>query len=372
MLVKKFEAPSLEQALAQVKQEMGPNALILSTTQTGGKWFQKSLVQVTAAFEKRSREQLKEQFDEEELKQVFPHRKKAVENIEQKASRTLKQLEESAKTERHRAPAPTGVSTNQPTVDPTMYEKEFLRLGFSSDSAREISRRLVFDYPKKDLANPEFLAKTKAKLIAAHLHTISPEIFQAKSCWSVIGAPGVGKTSFLVKLALYLRQESRKVMLVSLDAKKVVGRSELAAYAKLLDIPFSHEANPVWTEAQGIQLVDTPSLSFQSETDCVEIEKMCRNRNTVLVLDPAARLSELHRTIELSKRFAPTAVAFTRLDAVIEPGVIYDVLKTSRLPLLAMSLGGGLNKSLRFFESLSLAQFLLNPDADVRPGTISN
>jgi len=372
MLVKKFEAPSLEQALAQVKQEMGPNALILSTTQTGGKWFQKSLVQVTAAFEKRSREQMKEHFNEDELNAVFPHRKKEkTENTEQKAARTLKQLENSAKEAPRSRPAALSPSPNQTTIDPTHYEKDFLRVGFHSDSAREISRRLVFDYPKKDLANAEFLAKTKAKLVAAHLHTISPEIFQAKSCWSVIGAPGVGKTSFLVKLALRLREESRKVMFVSLDAKKIVGRSELAAYAKLLDIPFSHEANPVWTEAQGIQLFDTPSLSFQSEADCMEIEKMCRNRNTILVLDAATRLSELQRTIELAKRFAPTAVAFTRLDAVIEPGVVYDVLKSSRLPLLAMSTGGTLKGSLRFFESLNLAQFLLNPSPEITP-TISN
>lgn len=358
MFVKKFEAPSLEQALAQVKQEMGPNALILSTQQKGGKWFQKSLVTVTAAFEKRSREELQEHFDEEELRQVFPHRKLSTPNIEEKAKRSLKQLEDSA--------AKAEIKISSPvvnTLSPSVFEKDFLVLGFSPDSAREISRRLVFDYPKKDLSNPSFLEKTKAKLVAHHMHTISPEIFHAKSCWAVVGMPGVGKTSLLVKLALFLRKQSRKSMLISLDGRKVVGRSELAAYAKLLDLPFSHETHPAWSEAQGIQLVDTPSLNFQSESESMEIEKMCRNRNTVLVLDAAARLSELLRIIELSKRFAPTAVAFTRLDAVMEPGVIYDVLKTSRLPLLGVSIGSSLNGgTLKFFESLELAQYLLKPE----------
>jgi len=373
MLVKKFEAPSLEQALAQVKKEMGPNALILSTEQKRGTWFQKSLVQVTAAFEKRAREEMKEHFDEDELQQVFPHRRRA-ENVEQKASRSLRQLEESATkpVPRSKPLSAASPATNQVAIDPQYYEKDFLRVGFSPESSRELSRRLVFDYSKKDLLNATYLDRTKSKLVAGHLHTISPDIFKAKSCWSIVGGPGVGKTSFLVKLALVLRQQTRNVMLVSLDGKKVVGRSELAAYAKLLDLPFSHESTPVWTEAQGVQLFDTPSLAFQSDLDNQEIEKMCRNRNTILVLDAAARLSELQRTIEMAKRFAPTAIAFTRLDVVAEPGVVYDVLKSSRIPLLALSLSGAMKGSLRFFEPIELAGFLLNPSAESRPEPISN
>ena len=55
MFVKKFEAPSLEQALKLVKTEMGPEALVLSTQEKrSGKLFSRRLVEVTAAAEKKN------------------------------------------------------------------------------------------------------------------------------------------------------------------------------------------------------------------------------------------------------------------------------------------------------------------------------
>ena len=73
MFVKKFEAPSLEQALAMVKTEMGPSALIISTQHIKGKWFQKSLVEITAALEKKAHQS--PGYDDNTLMELFPHRR---------------------------------------------------------------------------------------------------------------------------------------------------------------------------------------------------------------------------------------------------------------------------------------------------------
>ena len=48
MLVKKFEAPTLEDALSRIKQELGPDALILSTEEKKTNWFGKPSIEVTA------------------------------------------------------------------------------------------------------------------------------------------------------------------------------------------------------------------------------------------------------------------------------------------------------------------------------------
>lgn len=364
MIVKKFEAPSLEQALARVKHELGPNALILSTQQKkGGKWFQKSLVEVTAAFERRMREELEERFDESELKNVFPHRRVEA-FVEERAAKLAEAEKKPSSGKPSPKPRVTAEAKAAPASvqgEPSKFELDFLNRGFSPESARELSRRLVFDYPAKELANPEFLGKTKAKLVASPLRTLTPAIFQSKWSWAILGQPGAGKTTYAVKLALFLQAKKETVQLISVDEKKVMGRSELAAYAKLINVPFSHEVG-AQTPGTRMQIVDTPALNLGSEQEAARLEKVCRNRSTILVVDAGARLKEILRVVDASARFAPVALAFTRLDQVAEPGIIYDVLKQTKLPLLGLSMKGGLKDAMRFFESMELANFIVgNP-----------
>src|SRR6478735_12680388 len=58
MFVKKFEADTLEEALKQVKVELGPDAIILKTVTNNGLKgaFKKKRIEITAAISERSYE----------------------------------------------------------------------------------------------------------------------------------------------------------------------------------------------------------------------------------------------------------------------------------------------------------------------------
>src|SRR5688572_21815158 len=75
MLIKKFEAESMERALAIIKAELGPDALILNTKRLRRGLFRKATVEVTAAFEKKKENDSANGFDEKILEGIFPHRK---------------------------------------------------------------------------------------------------------------------------------------------------------------------------------------------------------------------------------------------------------------------------------------------------------
>src|SRR5690606_23081420 len=97
------------------------------------------------------------------------------------------------------------------------FESEFLGGGFEADTAVELTRRLLFDYAKADLEIPSFLEKAKFAILRGSVHVLGEEILETRPAWALFGAPGSGKTSLCVKLAVALKRRRRPVGLVSLD-----------------------------------------------------------------------------------------------------------------------------------------------------------
>lgn len=341
MFVKKFEADSLERALEKVKSELGPNALILSTQRKKDGWFHKPTVEVTAATEKKSTPS-----QESKLEEIFPHRKS-----EPRGKSTKKYIDIEEESE---------VSELKPRkVSPSKYEESFLKLGISPEYARELSQRLTADFPKSDLQVVTFMEKAKARLLSAGLRTIAPQdIVNKDGSWVAIGTAGSGKTSLLVKMALHLKNKERiPVSLVSVDERKILGRSELSAYAKLIKVPFHTDAA---SKTAKMTLIDSPALSLKENEDMKELEKAGCNRSVVVVLDAATRLTEMKRIVDYALQFSPKAIAFTRLDLVSQRGVIYDILRSTKLPLLGISESPSFKVPFRFFSPTELANYILS------------
>ncbi len=361
MLVKRYEASSLEEALAQVKRELGPEALILSTHQKKGSWLKSGRVEVMAAKEMAPKAEAVSEIDEEALRKIFPHRRdSANESLDDVLLRSP-EPEPGEKSIRHtkasRYQEVSGKTAAKKEDTSDMYVEYLSRLGFSDISAKEIARRMIFDYPKEDRADPTALARIRARVAASGIQALSPSIFDARTVWTAIGVGGAGKTATLVKLAISLKRLKYSVSLVGCDHRKVVGQRELAAYARLIQTPYSSEFR-IERGPRKVQLIDTPALSFQSPDQNAEIEEICRGTSPVLVLDATARLKESVRIWEVASRFQPAAICFTRLDLCSQPGVLHDILKTTRLPLLGASLGDSFRTPFQWFEGRSLGEFL--------------
>jgi flagellar biosynthesis GTPase FlhF len=360
----------LEGALKLIKHQLGPDALILSTENRRGSVFRKASVEVTAAFVEPPKESEAREFDEEQLAQVFPHRRR---EKEQQAGKPPVEEENppparaSARpavgTGRASAPAPARRSASEVkrhaevSLPARQLESDFLAAGLSPETAAEFAGRLVLDYPRSDRQDPSFLSRIKAKCLAGSLRTLGPEVFESRRCWAAVGTPGCGKTSLLVKLGIFLRARKQNTALVSCDRRKIIGRQELAAYAKLIRTPFSTEIKD--RVGAKVQLIDTPALTWESPSGIEEAQRICRDSNTLLVLDASQRLSELLRIVDMAATLAPVALAFTRLDMVSQSGVIYEVLRAVKLPLLGASVSQSFSIPFRFFEPADLARHIL-------------
>lgn len=364
MMVKRYEASSLEEALAQVKRELGPEALILSTHQKRRTWLRPPIVEVMAAKEATVKPEAQSDLDEEALRRIFPHRRvKDKETLEEAIAASPEPEEETSI--RHTRVSRYKDLDKKSNVIPKENAGDdhielLTRLGFSDPTAKEIARRIIFDYPKEDRADPAMLAKIRARVAASSVQTLAPSIFDARTVWTAIGVGGAGKTASLVKLAIGLKRQGSTVSLIGCDKRKVVGQRELATYARLIQAPYSSEFR-IERGPKKVQLIDTPALSFQSPDQNAEIGEICRGTSPFLVLDATARLKESLRVWEVASRFQPAAIVFTRLDLLSQPGVIHDILKATRLPLLGASVGDSFRTPFQWYEPRALGEFLTTP-----------
>ena len=379
MLVKKFEAETIEKALSLVKESLGPDALVLSTQRKqSGRLIKRHFVEVTAAKnEKKAPEPPVDRygFDSKTIEEVFPYRRFDLHALEQSEETErarqenenppaepqrnkrlgkflgVHEIGKSEKKTNHVMSPKKGQSSNA-------YISRMVELGFLEETATQVARRLIFDYPRDQRQTAIGTARLMAKIIAPKLKTLDRDIFDFQPCWTAIGVAGAGKTSMTVKLGLYLRRMGTEVTLIGGDQRKLSGRRELASYAKLIGAQFSSKVVS-HREGKIVQLIDSPGLVVGANNNLGELRDVCRGTNPVLVLDANMRLKEMMRIVEATATLSPSAVAFTRLDIAGQRGSIYDFLKETSLPLMGMSVSGSYRVPFKFFDVKELASFLV-------------
>lgn len=350
MFLKKFEASTFDQVMTQIKSEGGEDALIVSTQEKRMGWFGKRSIEVTAALPQRNKNMVEEERDSnssDRLENIFPHRRYEFRKEESDSDgKEVVKDSENMTTARH----------SLGRFD--QYKRSFLEAGFSALSAAEMSRKLVFDYSRRELDSRSVFEEKKVEMIQGYLKTLSPDIFRSEPSWMVVGPAGVGKTSLIIKLALYLKRTGRAVSLYCNDQRKVLGKMEIAAYAKLIGVPF-YAQEPTKKSESSIQLFDGPSLPLGREDRRHLSGGWDGKRSVLLVLDATSRLCELEKTFRWAEFFQPKAVAFTRLDIATQYGVIFDTLVHAKRPLMGASLGCSFKKPFKFFEADELANFII-------------
>lgn len=352
MFVKKFEALTLEKALAMIKEELGPDALVLSTRKIKKGWLQKPLVEVTAAYEKPQKGE-EQSCSKDDLSTIFPHRKERLpRNVDGASIRRTKM-------DRYADLSPAVIPPRQKDRI-QKFENGFSQLGLSGETCRELTQRLLFEHSREDLAKPLFLERAKINLMYPSLSILPFESFCSRAPWVFLGPPGAGKTSIAVKLAMLLKRKKQPVSLRSLDTRKILGVAELAAYAKTIDVKFVPKST-AQSDHASIELVDGPALELSGGRMDDKLSAVLEGMSVCLVLDVSLRLGELMKIVGRAKVFKPAAVAFTRLDQVSEQGVVFDVLRRSHLPLLTISRSHSFRAPLQFSEPKKLAKSILYP-----------
>jgi flagellar biosynthesis protein FlhF len=142
---------------------------------------------------------------------------------------------------------------------------------------------------------------------------------------ALVGPPGGGKTTTLVKLAVrYGVSSSRPVYLISTDTSRVGGAEQLRTYAAIIGAGFqavettcSLQQAIEMRRGKGLILIDTPGYAAQDMEEATELTRFLAQDRTVevhLVAPASMRSADLNSAIERFEPFSPAKLIFTHLD----------------------------------------------------------
>jgi flagellar biosynthesis protein FlhF len=187
---------------------------------------------------------------------------------------------------------------------------------------------------------------------------------------ALVGPPGSGKTTTLVKLAVnYGLAARRPTLLLSTDNYRIAAAEQLRSFAAILGIGFQLVETPAGLapaieESRGKELilVDTPGFGCGDMDEAEQLARCIAGRpdiDTQLVLPASMKSTDLARMVDTYRVFGPRRLLFTKLDETGSFGPIFNQAARTGLPLSFFSDGQRIPEDLREATARGLLELVL-------------
>lgn len=161
---------------------------------------------------------------------------------------------------------------------------------------------------------------------------------------ALVGPPGVGKTTTLVKLAARYGANSRfPLQIISMDNYRVAASEQLRTYASVLGIGFdalpsaaSLQKTLRQYEAKELILIDTPGYGWRDFPAAEDLAGVLRNAGSAtihLVVSASMKPGDLSRVADLYELFGYHSILFTKVDETSTIGPLVSESALRRKPL---------------------------------------
>ena len=188
---------------------------------------------------------------------------------------------------------------------------------------------------------------------------------------ALVGPPGAGKTTTLVKLAVnYGLAARRPVVLLSMDTYRVAAAEQLRSYAAILGVGFQL-LETVTALSQTIEenrgkdliLIDTAGLAAGETEPSPGVARFLATRgdiDTHLVLSSSTKSADLTRMVDGFEIFRPRRLLFTRLDETSSFGPILNEAARTGKALSFFSNGQRIPEDLETASRARLTELILS------------
>lgn len=392
MQIKRFEAPTMTEALRLIKKEFGPDAVILSARSLNqGKGLfgvkKQTGIEVTAAIDFAAEETANQVI---ETKVVAAAAGRA--SIPVKGQNISIRIDDSITEKGMFQTVPTNVRPVRnpyppsfPELDERFKEKfhrHFLRQGVDSHFVQELLALYLRKYgTETEWGGQRFCSNLMDVFSDMGISTQSSDVSGRQQIHGFFGPAGSGKTSAMVRLsAIFSYQNKKKVGWITFDTKRVAAAAQLQVYGKILGVPIEtvgtireFKSALKRFESMDYIFIDTPGMGLRDVRiiqDLAEIMEYARMDQGYLVASAATKNEDLIQMANVYQPLGITGLIVTKLDESQSYGNILNLLMHSKIPASYFTSGQEIPKSLEKASGEKLVELLLNAEEESIPSNV--
>jgi flagellar biosynthesis protein FlhF len=386
MQIRRYEAPSIREAVAMIKNDLGPDAIVLSTKRLGGD--KTGLVEVMAAMDKRnvppgaagkkvrggghgSGGDSKAADAENSLSL-----RKEIDSLRGHLSRFTVQNPLKRDMDEFRGMMEAffdvvGMRNRGEHKDhlPKIYGR-LVAGGVSKQKACVLIDKLRQDCVDHDIYTPDGALRAAEMYLRKSVMVAGRNIKNGR-VKAFIGPTGVGKTTTLAKLAAhYAIDRKLSVGLITTDTFRIAAADQLKVYAKILDVPIqvapdreSFQRALGLYSGKDVILVDTPGRSHHDRGSLDRLNHIVHAGTPVecnLLLSLTSSGENITDSEEIYRQvFDYNHLIFTKTDECNRFGLIYNIVERTGKPVLYITNGQNVPQDIQKMTPGKLAEILV-------------
>jgi len=337
MMIKSYFANTVEDAMAQARQELGPEAMLVNNRKSSLETRHLGAYEVVFVTEMPAGEQA------ESAPPAGTQKTAVGDRFTQQMTELKRELEGMRRTITRSALAPAGWRDRSP------HGSDAYGTLTASEVSPELAREII-DAAELRIAKPASFKSGTAFRIALVEELESRFQVQAllgrgesrPRIVALVGPPGCGKTTTLVKLAVnYGLAARRPAMLLSMDTYRVAAADQLRSYSAILGVGFQL-VETVAALAQAIEenhgkeliFLDTPGLGPAEVANYSSLARFLTARediDTHLAVSCSMKSADLCRVVDSFEAFRPRRMIFTKLDETGSFGpILNEAVRTGK------------------------------------------
>jgi flagellar biosynthesis protein FlhF len=350
MKIKSYYSRSVESAIAEAREELGPEAMLVESRKAAPDARHLGEYEVVFALTSdgppaTGRSAKSAATPRDSLSHDVAELKKELEGMRRAITRTAFAPPQWLSGAPDLSDAYAVLTANE--IDPDL-AREIVQSAESRSSGGSRSKVAQLNQPRDSGAYQQALIQELESRF-----TVKPALGRTESgarITALVGPPGAGKTTTLVKLAVnYGLACRRPVLLISMDNHRIAAAEQLRSYAGILGVGFQ-VLETVSALAQSIEenrskdliLIDTPGLGFTEISDSSALARFLSTRadiDTQLALAASVKPADLSRMVDAYQVFKPQRLVFTKLDETASFGPIFNEAVRTAMPLSFFATG---------------------------------
>jgi len=391
MKIKRFQAADVRQAIREVRDVLGPDAVILSNTRVDGG------IEIVAATDydesqfRRQAEPARPQRQEQPRVEINPSAQSGQLTPKPSPKENIWSQEPTLVQMRREIAGLRDMLQNQLSdltwkdmerQSPTQMQllKRFLNMGVDVEIAKHITSQM------RDVEDLETAWRQSLGQLAAQIDLPHEDMLSEGGIFALVGPTGVGKTTTIAKMAARcaLKHGARNVALVTTDCYRIGGQEQLRSYARILGVPVrvarTHaELADTLNELldRRFILIDTAGMNqrdMQLTEKFAVLKQQSPRVKTYLTLSANTQATGISDIIKAFSHLDLSGCIVTKTDEASSLGGALSALIRHRLPLAYIANGQQVPEDLSLARPNTLvnqASELMN-DEQLDPQTLSS